>query len=154
MRILFNKFTKTCIEIILFGIIACGMVNAQNICCNEELYSCNPTFKRAAYADAANNISSKSLLHSKGNRERSCKCSKKILRNFGPGQECCENDCSENYTKAAYVHTTISQVVNPYQLNEIFGNLQKGIDAKFEALSQPRTTLSVPIYILTLSIIC
>ena len=70
---------------------------------------------------------------------------KKILNTFRAGQECCNNDCSENYNKAAYVHTTISQVFNPYQLNNSFVLLQKGIYAKFEALSQPRTTLSVPI---------
>ena len=154
MRIIFKKLTNALISLIIFGITVCGIVNAQNICCNEKLNSCNPISKGIVGADAADNISSRSLMHNQSDRIRTNTCSKQNMASFGSGQECCEIDYYELYNIDKHISPAVTKAAYSSQLNEYIEKSIIDSDHKFELYYQPYSTMAVPIYILTLSIIC
>lgn len=154
MRLNCRKIKKNYTGVLIFSAILCTIVGAQSICCIEDLNPCNQPTRMDNNTDVAAIILSESGCHSLGDQMQPRNCSNEDLLKVASGKDCCEIDSCEDANKESYIQSTIIQVDNSAQFTEPFIIPKKGIDKKFEANRQPKTTLSVPIYILTLSIIC
>lgn len=150
----FRKITQIFTGLLIFSIILCVIVGAQSICCSEDLNSYNQSTRLYNKTDVAASFLPESGCHGLGGQLQPRNCSNEKILNVASGKNCCEIDCCEDANKESFVQPTIVQVDNSDQLTEPFIILKKSIDKKFEADRHPHKILSVPIYILTLSIIC
>jgi len=154
MRSYFKQIGKTYIGVFIISAILCTNVGAQGVCCNEDLYSCNLSARLDGSMDIATIALSESRCHKSGNLLQQKSCSDEKIFKVAPGTNCCDVDCCEDYNKASYIQLSLVQVDNSSQLMKPSTILSKGIEKKFDANIQPKITLSIPIYLLTQSLLC
>jgi hypothetical protein len=149
-----NKIIKTCSAILISCIAAYGIVYAQQVCCSSIIDACIPTFKRIS-ANCNNNGSCRiTPLHSLDNLLQSGLCSKNLLDNFDAATTCCKTDRCDGYNQATVLSLSTIRIVHLFQSNNFSLDAGNVAPVTFQPYNLSTPCNTVPIYILTESIIC
>jgi len=153
MKKLFTKIIQSSTMILISWIVVHGIVYAQQACCSTIVDACIPVFSRISDSYTVGNFCITSPSHRRNNRLQSNLCSKKILADFGEGNTCCETNRCDSYNQGTYLSLSFIQDLS-LQKNLSSFNVISGAQTNFEQKSLSPTPKTVPIYILTQSIIC
>ena len=149
-----NKIIKTCSAILISCIAVYGIVFAQQVCCSSIIDACIPTFNRIS-ANCNNNGSCRiTQLRSLNNLLQSGLCSKNLLEDFDAATTCCKTDRCDSYTEATVLSLSTIRNVHLLQFNNSSPDAGNVAPVTFQPYNLSTPCNTVPIYILTESIIC
>jgi hypothetical protein len=154
MKELVHKIIQTCTAISISCMVVYGIVYAQQVCCSDMVITCIPASNRIFSGYTGDRSWTSSQSYERNTQLRPNLCSKKILADFSPGNECCEADRCDNYKQTAYFSLSLVQDLITLQKTSSSFEADDGMQTAFEPHSKPTALNSVPIYILTQSIIC
>ena len=154
MKELVHKIIQTCTAIFISCIVVYGIVYVQQVCCSDMVTTCIPASNRIFSGYTSNKSWTNFQSYELNNQLRSNLCSKKILADFSPGNECCEADRCDNYKQTAYFSLSLIQDFITLQKTSSSFDADDGMQTAFEPHGKPTSLNPVPIYILTQSIIC
>ncbi len=154
MKELITKITQTITAILIICIVVYGIVYAQQVCCSTIADTCIPTANRISVNYNIDNSCRISPSHNLNNQQQPTLCSKSIIADFGLGDTCCETDRCDGYNLVTAFSLSFVQEFYPLQINVSSFDAGNGAQTTCQPynLSTPHRT--VPIYILTESIIC
>ena len=154
MKDLIKKFIQIITAILLFIIVVCGIVYAQQVCCSKIAETCIPTFNRVSDSYIIDDCCKISPPRNRNNQLLSANYSESLLADFGSGNTCCETDRCDGYNQATVF--SISSIQNFYPFQTIVSSLDadSGVQSTFHPNKRSIFPNAVPIYILTESIIC
>jgi len=154
MKALFNKIIQTCTAILISIIVVYGIVYAQQVCCSTIVNACIPSSIKISVSYNIDNSCRTSPSHYLNNQLLTNLCSNNFLADFGSGNTCCETDRCNRYNQATYFSLSFIQDFYPLQKKVSYFGADNGAQTTFEPYSLPTSHKSVPIYIMTQSIIC
>jgi hypothetical protein len=154
MKKLVNRITQTSIAMVIFCIVVYGIVYAQQACCSTIVDTCIPASNRTSVKCFIDNSYRTFPSYHWNNHLQPNGCSKNPLANFDPGNTCCKADRCDNYNQVTYFSLSFVQDFFPLQKN--VSSLDEGNNepTTFKLINQPTVLSSIPIYIMTQSIIC
>jgi hypothetical protein len=88
------------------------------------------------------------------NQLRSNLCSKNIIADFDPRNECCETERCDGYKQTTFFSPSSIQDLIPLSKSAYSFDADEGAQTSFESNSLSTSHYPVPIYILKQSIIC
>ena len=154
MKELNNKIIQTCTAIVIFGIIAYGIVYAQQVCCSTIGDACIPASNKISGGYNINSSCRISPSHNLNIQLQSSLCCKNILADFGTVNTCCGADRCDGFNQATVFSFSIIQ--DFYLLQKSLNSFDTGNGAQpnFIPYNFSIPHKAIPIYILTESIIC
>jgi hypothetical protein len=154
MKEFINKIIQTSTAILISCIVVCGIVYAQQVCCNTIVNTCIPASNRISGGYTSGNSWTTPPSHHRNIQLQSNLCSKNMLTDFGAGNTCCETDRCDRYNQTTYFSLSILQDFYPLQKYVSPFDAVNGAQTAFEPYSLSASLKAVPIYIMTQSIIC
>jgi hypothetical protein len=154
MKDLIKKFIQIITAILLFTIVVYGIVYAQQVCCSKIAEACIPTFNRVSDSYIIDDCCKISLTRNRNNQLLPTNFSENLLADFGPGNTCCETDRCDGYNQATVYSISFIQDFYPFQPNLRSFDADSGVQSTFHPNKRSIFPNTVPIYILTESIIC
>lgn len=154
MKALLNKFRRHNAAIALCLVIMLGGVYAQQVCCNTGDIFCTPKSGMipGAYTVAASPADTQT--HYRFSQAQLNPCARELLTDRGAGVTCCATDRCGVANPTRLFGTTFVQGNCPIQrtlcLDELYDDAQNSLEPANPSI----TRKSVPIHILTQSIIC
>lgn len=149
-----HKMIQTITAIIVAGIVVSGIYYAQPVCCSTAVNDCTPTALRISVSHNTNNTCEISPVHGPKSQLPCHLFSKDSLLDFDSEITCCKTDYCDSYTPAVYLTISFIRDVSPLQKGLTTVGADNGEQAIFGRHFRSTSPKSVPIYILTQSIIC
>ena len=154
MKKLFNKLILTVTAIILSCIVVYGIVYAQQVCCSKIAEACIPTFNRVSDSYVINDCCKILPPRNRNNQLLLSTYSDNLLDDFGSCYTCCETERCGGYNQATVFSISFIQDFFPFQTILRSFNAGFGVHPAFHPNKRSIFHNTVPIYILTESIIC
>jgi hypothetical protein len=154
MKDLIKKFIQINTAILLFIIVAYGIVYAQQVCCSNIAEACIPKFNRVSGSYFIDECCKISHTRNRNNRLQSANYSENLLANDSSDNTCCETDRCDGYNQATVCSISFIQDFFSFQPILSSFNADSGRQSAFHPNKRSTFHNAVPIYILTESIIC
>ena len=107
MKKLFKKIIRSSIVILIFWIVVCGIVYAQQqACCITIVDTCNLPFDRVPDSYAADSSFRVSPSHHRNSRLQSIHFSENFLADFDAKNACCKTNCCDRYNQGTYFNAS------------------------------------------------
>jgi hypothetical protein len=154
MKELLNKIKRHGAAVVLSLVVVYGSVYVQQACCNTGTISCTPKsdIKSGAYTIGVSLADT--TPHPRGNQTQLNLCVRDFLADMDAGVACCDTDRCGVDIPTLYFGTTFVQGNSPIQKILSLDDLIDGAQNSLEPANPSITRKSVPIHILTQSIIC
>ena len=154
MKELLNKFILTGTTILIFCVVAYGIVYAQQVCCNTLVNTCIQAFNRISGGSASGSSWTTTTLQHRNIQLHSNICSKNIAADFGAGNACCQTDHCDSNSQATYFSLSFVQDFYPLQKSASFFHAGDGAQTAFDPDSLSASLKTLPVYLITQSVIC
>jgi hypothetical protein len=154
MRKIFNKYILTTTTILISGVVAYGIVYAQQVCCNTIVNTCIQASDRIPGGYTSGSSWTTSRSQHRNIQLQSNLCSKNIPGDFGAENTCCQTDRCDSNNQATYFSLSFVQGFYPLQKNASFFDPGYGAQTAFDPDSLSTFLKTLPVYLITQSIIC
>jgi len=150
MKELITKFIHTSSAVFIVCIAVYSMVYAQQVCCSDIATTCISTSSRISVRYSIGNVCRPSSSH----HYSSQLIDRSHINDLGAEETCCETDDCETYGQATYINPSL--LYDDYPLQKAVCSLDTGNNAPitYESYDLLISLKSVPISILTKSILC
>ena len=153
MKRLSNKIIQITAAGFFSWVLACGIVYAQLVCCNVIADTCIRDSIKVSNINGINYSYGSSPFSLPGSLQ-TVHCSGQFPVDFGSGKACCEPKQCDNYKQAKYFNASFPHYPLTFERGLSFFGSNGGAQNTFELESRSTSLQSVPIYLLTKSIIC
>jgi hypothetical protein len=153
MKDLIKKSIQIITAILLFIIVAYGIVYAQQVCCSKIAEACIPAFSQVSDSYFIDECCKISHTRNRNRQLLSSNYSENLLADFGSGSTCCETDRCDGFNQASVCNISFVQDFYPFQPILRSFDADSGGQSAFHPNKRSIFHNAVPIYILTESIL-
>jgi hypothetical protein len=151
MKDLIKKFIQIITAILLFIIVVCGIVYAQQVCCNDVAAVCFQAPNRILGGSTGSKSWTNPQAYGPNILLRSNLCFK---NNFDPENACCQTDSCDFYKQSVYISLSSAQYLYPLQDGRTTFEIDMNGQSSYDPQILSTSLEPGPIYILTKSILC
>ena len=149
-----RKFIQFISAILLFIVVVYGIVYAQQASCRTIAEACIPAFSRDSGSDCIDGCCNVSPTNNRNNPLLSANYSGIPLSDVGSDNACCEPNRCDGYNQGTACSISFIQGFYPFQLTISSFDANISEQPTFHPKKRSGILNTVPIYILTESIIC